>query len=236
MKCLHQNYEFSKPSVADRLLQKLCNAAQASTGDFDKQILFNPSDVLAYFTKEMFSSKPVFLFKFWPQSVRNPFVPILCIYGSYQFEECAYNSPEFLKTAQTLCAQTDPPTPILHSALLLAKNSSERVSAARRLVNAGLDPNSITHNSLLFGCPLMKGCRTSLVFYMEEITPLAVAVSFADFNLLHCLIKLGANPCLVCIHLIISLLASLDRQVHHFSFILKFLHSLRNSLRSIRIS
>ena len=173
-------------------------AAKDRYSHIDEQLGFHPIEIFRSLKKHPQNPLLPFLFSFWPATEKNPFLVPVCLFGCMQTANTPYNSAEFILSAEIQYFSQNPGIPFLFAPLLTSVTSSERVQIARRMVAAGLDPNPIAPAALIKEL-LPKG-RNILgkLFGMLEVTPLALAATMGEFSVVRELIKLGANPCLVC--------------------------------------
>ena len=162
----------------------------------------NPGDVFRSFDDNCPLELLASLFSHWPAQVGNPFVLPVCLYSCMQCKESPYNTVEFIRLAQAQIARDHPGIPLLVAAFLL-KKYFEFENAAKRLVAAGDDPNSIVQSALLktFSKKWACFCGSELFDRIDHVTPLMLAVAFGRYDMVYELIKLGATPSLVCFSL-----------------------------------
>ena len=203
-KCLTKGSHEIQPlsqdaTVTRRLLQILCIAAKERNGNLVEQIGFHPIKLFRWLKKHPECELLPDLFQYWPANEENPFVWPLALSNAYQTTDSPFNKAEFIHLAQVQFAKQNPAIDLLLAALVLGPNSAERVRAARRLVSAGVDPNGITLTAslkqFLQSSSTLSGSK--LLDLIEEVTPLALSVSFEECILFRELIKFGANPCQV---------------------------------------
>lgn len=181
------------------LLHGLCNAAKLGITPLDQQIEFHPMKIFRSLKKHGAFDLLSNVFNNWPANEHNPFVLPVTLYAIYESADSPYNTAEFIVIAQGQFARQWPIIGLLQAVILLSNNSADRVRAVRRLIPAGVDPNTITNTKILQEFVQKEGCiRDDMAFdLLQELTPLGIAVIFNDRDLAHTLLTLGANACLV---------------------------------------
>ena len=191
-----------------RVIERLCVAAMIGMPVVKEQLGFHPMKVFRALQKHHPDALLCSLFSSWPASEQNPFVMPVCLYSCMHWtdREMPYCTVEFIRMAQAQCARQYAGVPLLFAVLLYASPQG-RLHAARTLVAAGVDPNEIACTARLKEfAPTWRSSSGSYLFArIDEVTPLALAVTLNDNNLVRELIQLGANPCLVCFHLRVAL-------------------------------
>ena len=187
--------------TTSQMLAKLCVAGRGWVGDLKEQLCFHPMKVFRSLQKHRPDSLLPTLFLHWPAREQNPFVLPICMYCCMQSDDTRlpYSADQFIRIAETQCARQYPGIPLLIAALLFM-DSPGRFHAARCLVAAGVDPNAIASTARLteFAAKWRTSFRCCMFARIDEVTPLALAVTLEDLHLVRILIQLGANPCLVC--------------------------------------
>ena len=184
-----------------QLLAKLCVAAKCSVGDVKEKLCFHPFEEFRSLQKHRPDALIPSLFASWPASEQNSFVLPVCIYSCIQSGDSSlqYHTAEFIRIAQDRCARQCPGVPLLLAALIYS-GARGRVNVAGSLIAAGVDSNAIACTARLkeFAPTWRPSSGSDIFARIDEITPLALAVTLKDLHLVRKLIQLGANPCLVC--------------------------------------
>ena len=138
------------------------------------------------------------IFGQWPPSVANPFVLPAVLYGCFQANESLFHTRELVEIAQFQCLEMQIPCPIVISAILLAKTSEERVRAVEKLIVLGANQDALCISSNIDHLKCTAPAVRDVITIFEGVSPLIVAVAVNDYQLIHTLLKLHANPLLVC--------------------------------------
>ena len=141
------------------------------------------------------------IFYHWPPAKENPLVLPVCLYGCLQAKMSIYCEKEFIDLARFQCSTMQNQCTLLIFTIIVAKSSEERVRAAERIVSSGDDPNGLANSSGINELKCLQNEVKELIEVFTEISPLALAIALMDDTLIQTLIKLNANPCLVCRYL-----------------------------------
>ena len=154
-----------------------------------------------------------------PELWRNPLVLPICLHVATH-KECRSilnDELEFCRISESQLSMIGFSIPLLHLALIVATNSSERCDAARWLVKNTSDPNEL---ALIGGSNRMK-IQTIILYKInrekffenvDQVSPLGIACALDDLELVKTLISLGSEPCLVCIIFLLNALKYVSPQ------------------------
>ena len=186
-------------SLVGDLVERLYEAAGPEIAIREENMGFHPIKVFHSLQKHGYNADLPSLFQHWPASDQNALVLPVCLYSCLQYDDSAYNSGEFIRIARAQWNQQHHGIPIMFGAFLLSSNATEIKYAMRRLVQEGDDLNVVARTKLLKGffSEWTRRYPYDQFGLIEELTPLSIAVTFADLKLVRQLIELGANPCLV---------------------------------------